>query len=257
MQMKIIFVGAGNLATQLALTFAEKGVEILQVYSHSEENAKLLGEKIKCDFTHLLANVRTDADVYIYALKDAVLYEVQQQIQAPNAWHLHTAGSIPMTIFAKHHSKYGVFYPLQTFSKNKRVDFKNIPICIEASSEGGVGLLREMAQLISEKHYTIDSLQREKLHLAAVFTCNFTNRMYAIAQRILEEHGLPFELMLPLIDETARKVHSLLPCDAQTGPAVRFDKNVIDKHISMLHDEKLGKLYQLISEDIYQANQEK
>ena len=249
--MKIVFIGAGNLATQLAIAFAEKGVEILQVYSHTEANAKLLGKKISCEFTYSLAEVRTDADVYIYAVKDAVLHNVQQQIDAPNAWHLHTAGSLPMDVFSKHKVNYGVFYPLQTFSKNKYVDFEKIPICIEANSDEGYTLLQRLAQIISNRCHMVNSQQREKLHLAAVFTCNFTNRMYAIAQRILEEHDLPFGLMLPLIEETAEKVHTLLPNDAQTGPAVRYDKNVIDKHISMLHDEKLQELYLLISEDIH------
>ncbi len=253
MLAKIVFVGAGNLATHLATAFFNQGVEILQVYSYTEENAKLLADKVNAAHTASLQNVRTDADIYIYAIKDAFLDQVQVQINAPQAWHLHTAGSVPMNVFKETKLKYGVFYPLQTFSKTKQVDFSKIPICLEASCSEGLEILKELATRISADVREVSSAQREKLHLAAVFTCNFVNRMYAIAHDVVSEHGLSFDILLPLIDETAAKVHTLIPRDAQTGPAMRYDENVINKHLAMLNDDSYKQLYQLISENIYKS----
>ena len=147
---------------------------------------------------------------------------------------------------------YGVLYPMQTFSKQREVDFGQIPCFVESNSEEDVQLLKDIASALSEKVYEASSEQRKSLHLAAVFTCNFTNHMYVLAAELLKKYGLPFEAMLPLIDETARKVHELEPLAAQTGPAVRYDENVIDEHLRMLADEpQMLELYREISENIH------
>lgn len=148
--------------------------------------------------------------------------------------------------------RYGVLYPMQTFSKQRDVDFSALPFFIEASSPAELNLLRAVASALSSKVYEATSDQRRHLHLAAVFACNFVNHMYALSAQILEKHGIPFDVMLPLTDETARKIHELSPMQAQTGPAVRYDINVIDKHMEMLAEEKtLHELYKSISESIH------
>ncbi len=184
----------------------------------------------------------------------AILYELLPQIVSgkENALWVHTAGSIPMNIWQGHVARYGVLYPMQTFSKQREVDFGQIPCFVESNSEEDVQLLKDIASALSEKVYEASSEQRKSLHLAAVFTCNFTNHMYVLAAELLKKYGLPFEAMLPLIDETARKVHELEPLAAQTGPAVRYDENVIDEHLRMLADEpQMLELYREISENIH------
>ncbi len=252
-ELKIVLVGAGNLATQLASAMGDSGLRIAQVYSFSLSNSQLLAGKIGAEATDQLSQVCTDADLYIYAVKDAVLADVIRQIDAPQALHVHTAGSMRMDVFDGIQARYGVFYPLQTFSKERKVDFRCIPFCLEAKDSADLALLKTLASCLSDKVYEVNSEQRSKLHLAAVFTCNFVNRMYAIAHDIARDNDLPFDVLLPLIDETARKVHDLEPLAAQTGPAIRFDENVINKHISMLDDDRLKALYRLVSEDIYEA----
>lgn len=142
---------------------------------------------------------------------------------------------------------------MQTFSKQREVNFEEVPFFVEANSQEDAELLKAIAGTLSEKVYEVTSEQRKSLHLAAVFTCNFTNHMYALAAELLDKYHLPFEVMLPLIDETARKVHELAPHDAQTGPAVRYDENVINHHLTMLEDTpKLQEIYKLISKSIHE-----
>lgn len=247
---RIVFVGAGNVATNLALALQERH-QIIQVYSRSEESARILGEKINALYTASLAELIVGADVYIFSVKDAALPEILPQLPALNGIWVHTSGSTPMAIFDTYTQKYGVFYPLQTFSKEKKVDFSVVPICLEASDDQSYQILKDIANGLSRNVVSLDSDKRKYLHLSAVFVCNFVNRLYDIGAEIMQSQGLPFELLLPLIDETARKVHSLSPYDAQTGPAVRFDENIINTHLSLLNDDKLREIYQLLSNDIH------
>ena len=161
-----------------------------------------------------------------------------------------------MSIWEGHAERYGVFYPMQTFSKQREVDFREIPFFIEAKKSEDVELLKAIAATLSENVYEATSEQRKSLHLAAVLICNFTNHMYALAADLLEKYNLPFDVMLPLIDETARKVHELTPLDAQTGPAVRYDENVISNHLAMLADSPaLQQIYKLMSKSILEHHQ--
>ncbi len=253
--LSIVFVGAGNLATNLAKALFREGFHIDQVYSRTVESAYSLAQYINAKYTTSLVDLKPDADLYIVSLKDSAFVELINEIceaKNSNALFVHTAGSIPMSIWSNHVQNYGVFYPMQTFSKQREVDFREIPFFIEASSPKHCNLLKEIAHTISDKVYDATSEQRKSLHLAAVFTCNFTNHMYALADELLEKYGLPFETMLPLIDETARKVHQLTPKQAQTGPAIRYDEGVIGKHLEMLADDKqMQQLYELISKSIH------
>lgn len=250
----IVFIGAGNLATNLAKALYKNGFRIVQVYSRTEESARTLAQAVEADCTTDLSAVVKNAQLYIVSLKDAAFVQLLPEIVVgkENALWVHTAGSIPMSIWEGHAERFGVFYPMQTFSRQREVDFRNIPIFVESSSEKDTQLLKDIAFVLSGKVYEASSEQRKSLHLAAVFTCNFANHMYALAADLLKKYQLPFEVTLPLIDETARKVHELEPRAAQTGPAIRYDENVINAHLQMLDDEPaMRELYKMISENIH------
>lgn len=254
----IVFVGAGNLATNLAKALYRKGFRIIQVYSRTEESARTLAETVEATYTTDLQQLADNAQLYIISLKDTAFVELLPQItsRATDALFVHTAGSIPMSLWEGYAKRYGVFYPMQTFSKQREVSFREIPFFIEAASTEDTEMLKTIAATLSGKVYEATSEQRKSLHLAAVFTCNFTNHMYALAADLLEKYDLPFDVMLPLIDETARKVHELSPRDAQTGPAMRYDENVIRKHLAMLDDDPaLQDIYKLISKSIHEHHQ--
>lgn len=253
----IVFIGAGNLATNLAKALYRKGFRIEQVYSRTQASARALAEVVEADYTTDLAEVSGDAKLYIVSLRDAAFTELLPQITArkQGALMVHTAGSIPMNIWEGQTNRYGVFYPMQTFSKQREAEFSEIPFFIEANSAEDTALLKAIASTLSTKVYEATSEQRKSLHLAAVFTCNFSNHMYALAAELLKKYGLPFDVMLPLIDETARKVHELEPHAAQTGPAIRYDENVIGNHLAMLADDpQMQQVYELISQSIHQRS---
>jgi predicted short-subunit dehydrogenase-like oxidoreductase (DUF2520 family) len=251
MDMKVTIIGAGNLATRVAVELHRKGVEICQVYSRTEASASMLAAKIGCPFVTRTELISDEAGLFIVAVNDKVLAELLPKINFSNKLVAHTAGSIDMDVLACCSANYGVFYPLQTFSKTREVDFQNIPICIEANTPENLQVLSTLANTVSTDVRVIDSQQRKSLHVAAVFACNFVNHMYAIASELVQKYGVPFDILKPLISETAEKVNELLPRDAQTGPAVRNDQNVIGFHMNMIDDPKWRELYRLISESIY------
>ena len=258
----IVLVGAGNLATNLGLALKQAGFPILQVYSRSEGAASALAGRLGCEATVSLQDLRPDAELYITALKDSALESRLPEIlhgREERFW-VHTAGSLPLSLWERVPGvkRYGVFYPMQTFSKARRVDFRSIPILLEANAPAQMNLLREIASTLSGNVREATSRQRQAIHMAGVFACNFTNHCYAMAEKLLAAQGLPFELLQPLIDETARKVHELAPQEAQTGPAIRYDENVIGKHLEALsHEPEMQTLYRLLSRSIHQAAREK
>ena len=250
--MEVVLIGSGSVATHLGIALKEKGVKISQVYSRNIKNAEKLAEKLNTSFITDISDIYKEADIYFYALTDNAFKSLLRKIEMPKGIQVHTAGCIPISEFEGFTLKFGVFYPLQTFSINKPVDFSQIPICIEASDLDVQQKLLEIANLLSNKTYIINSEQRKKLHLAAVFACNFTNYMYDIASKILDDSGFQFEIIQPLIAETAEKIKTMIPYDAQTGPALRMDEKTIEKHLSML-DKKpdLKKIYKLLTKNIY------
>ena len=252
--MNIVFIGAGNLATQLAQELKKQSYNILQVYSRTSESAKTLANKIGAEYTTDLKTITNTADLYIFSVKDSSLPDLIPQIKPNNGIWIHTAGSIDMNIFKRNSNRYGVIYPFQTFSKNRNISFKEIPIYIEADSESTLKDLEKISCTLSDKVTHLSSDKRQYLHLTGVFACNFTNHMYTISEQILEDQGIPFESILPLIEETTLKIHSLKPKDAQTGPAIRYDENVINKHLSLIEDPDLKKIYQLLSQNIHKTN---
>lgn len=251
--MKIVIIGSGNLATQLSLALKEAGKEIVQVFSRTEEHASELADKLGCAYTINPDEIDKNADIYIFSVKDDALSHLAASIckDRPNALFLHTAGSVPMDIFKGHASRYGVLYPMQTFSKNRRVDFHEIPCFIEASNEKSLATIRSLAESISGHVVDCDSAKRKKMHLAAVFACNLTNHCYRLAERVLEAEQINFNLFLPLIDETAKKVAEMSPKDAQTGPMIRYDVEVMNRQLALIPDDLTRQIYRLMAESIH------
>ncbi len=252
--LSVVLIGAGNLATALGEALFGAGISVLQVYSRTQESAELLAKRLRVPCVTRLEEVNKQADIYMVSLKDDAFVNLVPEITAirPEALFVHTAGSIPIDIWEGHCRNYGVFYPLQTFRKRREVDIRTTPEYIEADRPETYAVLERLGKELSGKVRRADSAQRAALHLAAVFACNFTNYMYVAADRILGEHHLPFEVLLPLIEETARKVTYLDPVEAQTGPAVRQDTGIMDKHLRLLKNHPdLQELYQLISQGIY------
>ena len=254
--MKVILIGAGNLATNLGKSLLQAGHDIVQVYSHTQKSASALAALAGCAPTNYLNAIRNDADIYILSVKDSVLADLIPQVckGKENKIFVHTAGSMPMSLFEGMALHYGVLYPMQTFSKEKNVEFKDIPCFIEGNDDYTLNNLDEFVHTIASKVYQLSSEERQYLHLSAVFACNFVNHCYELSSEILAKHGLPFDVMLPLIDETARKVHMLAPSKAQTGPAVRYDENIIRKQSMMLKDDPILKdIYDRMSLSIHRT----
>lgn len=250
---RIVLIGAGHVATHLGVGLQQAGWDVVQVYSRTAASASALSERLGVPFVTSTDEVRTDADVYLVMVKDAALQELLPAVVKgrEGALFVHTAGSMSMDIWKGKAGRFGVLYPMQTFSKQRRMDFASVSFFIEASGPEELAVLRDLASSLSPKVYEATSEQRTYLHMAAVFACNFANHMYALSARLLEKQGLPFDAMLPLIDETARKVHELAPREAQTGPAVRGDANVMNRHLAMLADEpRLQEIYKMISDNI-------
>ena len=256
--MKVILLGAGNLATHLGRALADAGHEIIQVFSRTMESASALAASVGGAPVTDTALVRGDADVYVFSVKDSVLAHLAARVckGSEDRVFLHTAGSMPMDVFRGVAQHYGVLYPMQTFSKAREVDFSQIPCFVEANDDYARGVVFGLAHSVSGRVYTLSSADRKYLHLSAVFACNFVNHFYAVSQQLLESRGIPFDVMLPLIDETARKVHLLSPAEAQTGPAVRFDENVIRAQAQLLSDSPLLQdIYERMSGSIHRMSQ--
>ncbi len=258
--MQVVLIGAGRLATQLGLALRRSGHDVTAVYSRTMESAETLAGKIGCRAVNAPLQLPQEADVFILSVKDSAMESLIPQITSGREGQLfvHTAGSMSIELLQGHARRYGVFYPMQSFSKERQVDFSEIPLFIEASDSASLAVIKTLAMSLSHKVYELSSDERKYLHLAAVFACNFANHCYALSSKILEQHGMPFSVMLPLIDETARKVHQLHPIEAQTGPAVRFDENVINMQRELLAGQpEMQQLYQLFSESIHRIHNEK
>lgn len=246
----IVFIGSGNVATTLATAFKKTNKTILQVYSRTEENAKKLGNKLNTEFCSDLIKIKKNADLYIISVPDQNIIDVLKNIDIQHSFVVHTSGTSPISILGKF-INYGVFYPLQTLSIEKEVTFNNVPICIEANTDQNLELLKILALTITNNVQQIDSYQRKILHIGAVFVSNFPNYFYTIAEDICQKNNLSFELLKPLIDETANKVKKFSPADSQTGPARRNDQITMNKHLDMLKKYPIyHNLYKQISNEI-------
>ena len=231
--MNIVIIGKGNVATNLDYAFRKKGIACQMV--SSREGLDELPQ----------------ANVYIYAVRDEALPSVVKQVVGVGkSLHLHTSGTMPITVFGEDKPHAGIFYPFQTFSKARLIeDFSTVPVFFEARGIDDISAVYSLALTITSHVYEATQHDRERMHVAGVFTNNFTNLMYTMAAELLQNTHIPFRALLPLIDETAAKVHTLSPRDAQTGPARRGDENVMNHHLSLLNDEQ-RQVYQLLSDAI-------
>lgn len=236
--MNIVIIGQGNVATNLDYAFRKKGIACQMVSSRE-------------GLDHLPA-----ANVYIYAVRDEALPSVVAQVVGVGkSLHLHTSGTMPITVFGDDKPHAGVFYPFQTFSKARVIeDFSTVPVFFEARGIDDISAVYSLALTITSRVYEASQHDRERLHVAGVFTNNFTNLMYTMAAELLQNTHIPFSALLPLIDETAAKIHTLSPREAQTGPARRGDENVMNHHLSLLTEEQQA-IYRLLSDAIQKRNE--
>lgn len=255
--MKIVLIGAGNVATHLGQALQDAGHKVVQTYSRTMASATALASKLGCKATTSIDEVCRTADLYVISLVDKAVESLLPQLCTgrEQATFVHTSGSLPMGIFHGFAAHYGVIYPMQTFSKCREIDFSAVPFFVEGSDEETLSRLKTLCSELSDSVKELDSKSRRALHIAAVFACNFPNHCFHIAERLLEENGIDFSIMFPLIDETVAKVHTTSPFKAQTGPAVRYDTNIIDAHLQQLEDHKEWKqLYELMSKDIHKTH---
>lgn len=249
--MRIVIVGTGNLATRLGMALYAGNSELAQIYGRSPVACSQLADLLDCPFTTDLSELNTEADLYLLAVSESALPEILSTNAFHNKFIVHTSGSIDLESLAAYSINYGVFYPLQTLSKQRSLDFRSVPICIEANNTENLEKLKELAHTISDSVIPIDSITRRQLHLSAVFVCNFVNHLYAIGEKLLSEKGMDFNLLRPLIAETAEKVQQFSPLEVQTGPAVRGNQPIMDLHLHMLEQHpEWQKIYQLLSSTI-------
>jgi len=251
--IKVVLIGSGNVAQHLIMAFAKSNeIDIVQVFSRQKENTLSLldSNKITNDYNDLV-----EADLYIIAVSDDSISKVSSQLPFENRLVVHTSGSVPIDSLDTKNRR-GIFYPLQTFTKNKAVDFSQIPICLESENDSDFDLLEKVAQSISNNVFKSNEKQRKALHVSAVFVNNFVNEMYRIGNEICEENKVPFEILKPLILETVNKVMTLSPKEAQTGPAKRNDTQTIEAHLDFLSDENHATIYKILTQSIQNNGKE-
>lgn len=252
----VVLLGAGNVATHLGRAFAAAGIEVLQVYSRTQESAQKLAAELSCQSACRIEDLNQRADLYVMAVSDDAIEKMAAVFPFDDKILVHTSGSTDMAVLKKGSKNYGVLYPLQTFSLTLPVDFSKVPLCLEVSGESLKTPLQELALRLSSHVTWATSEKRRIIHLAAVFACNFVNHMYALAHNIVTESGQDFELLRPLIMETAKKVMVAKPHQVQTGPAKRKDINTINKHLELIsYNESLQKMYEFISESIMSVHE--
>ena len=244
--MKIVILGSGNVAFHLAKAFTEKKIRVSQVFGRNGKALKEISEH--CNIPYSTTEVM-DADLYLIAVKDDVTAGISKKISKENCLVAHTSGSLPKEILEGNYRKASL-YPLQTFSKSKKINYAEIPFFVEAENQEDLEVLKNLASQVSENVMVSDHEKRKYIHLTAVFACNFVNHLFARAKEISDSQQIPFNYFLPLIDETVQKIHEIEPKSAQTGPAVRNDQRVLQLHEALIKDEEHLKIYKTINESI-------
>ena len=253
--MKAVMIGAGNVATNLVRALSATGIEVVQVYSHTLAHARELADTVNAGATDDLSALEMGADIYIISVKDDAIVNVVSSIPDNGALWVHTSGSIPMTVFEGRRQRYGVFYPMQSFSKQIATDFTEVPFFIEAVNDGVALEIEALAQRLSQRVFHATSEQRRRLHIAAVFACNFANHLWTLADDVLRDAELSFDVMLPLISTTVDKLKRLSPAESQTGPAMRRDHRVMQSHMAMLDKDK-ALIYKTLSDNIMKRHEQ-
>lgn len=257
--MRISFIGAGRVAHHLVHALKQRH-QIIQIYSQGFVHAQKLATEVKAEAVHTFAELSAEIDVLIIAVSDSAISDVIQHVHTylPNTLIVHTSGSTDIEKLTKVHARAGVFYPLQTFSLEREIDWYSTPLFIEATHLEDLNTLLQLANELSQRVYQYNSAQRLSLHLAAVFACNFSNYCYDMAKQIVDAKQVDFSLLYPLIIETAQKALQAEPRNMQTGPAMRGDENIIAMHAQMLKQDQrpdLEAVYHLLSEQILKRHQ--
>lgn len=253
--MKLVCIGSGNVATHLSIALKTMGVDIAQVWGRDLQKAGILAALTGAQAIHSWSEVDKNADFYLIAVKDDAISTVAGKLQDVNGIVIHTSGTSSLEVLGNAGRGRGVLYPLQTFSKSKVLSIAEVPFCIEGSDLQVAERLAALAGLISVKVYPVDTRQRKALHLAAVYVCNFSNQLYAIGQELIEKEGLSFDLLRPLIQETAAKIQDTIPAEVQTGPAVRRDEVTMQLQLDLLQgNDELQQLYELFSKRIQRTS---
>lgn len=251
---KITLIGSGNVAHNLGKAFVLNGFEVVEVFSRTKANAKVLAEKLDANFTNNLSQINQESDLYVIATTDNAISTIANQLDLGTKLVVHTSGSVEIDVLKNISNNYGSFYPLQTFTKSHQVDFNELPICVEGNNKESLKDLIQLAGQLTNNVKELSSNQRQKLHLAAVFVSNFANYMQVIGEKLCEEQQIDFELLKPLIKEVFEKNQTSKAIDNQTGPALRGDSFTMNKHLELLKDNKeLSELYQLISKMISES----
>lgn len=248
--LSIILIGTGNVAQQLYRALENKsGIKLVQVIGRDKKKLTYFTNvpNIATDFGHIM-----DADIYIIAVNDDAITTVSQYFVNKKGLVLHTSGAMPMSILPPTVRR-GVFYPLQTFSQGRKINFSEVPICIEAENNEDFSILKDFAGSISDQIHLMTSNQRKLVHLAAVFVNNFANHLYVIGDEICKEAEVPFTILNPLILETAKKATQINPLSAQTGPAIRNDKITIEQHLGLLKNRNHRDIYTVLSNSIQKS----
>lgn len=250
----ITLIGSGNVATWMAQRLVQSArFPITQVFSRKLENARRLADMFQAEAIDDIKLLNPDNQIFIFALADSAYDEILPKIPFRMPMAFTTSGTVSCQCLAPYAEHYGVIYPLQTFSKTQEMSELEVPLCLESDFSGDrKELLWELARELSPTCYEVSEEQRAHMHVAAVFACNFSNAMYGIAYDLLKENDLPFEMLLPLLRQTVRKVGEMPPAEAQTGPAVRRDFNVMQKQMESLEDKRLREIYRLMSGVILQ-----
>lgn len=232
----IVLVGSGRIAWHLGKRLKSKGLPIAQVVSRTADHAHALATALGAAWTDDWTQIHPDASWVLMAVRDDAIEEVAARLTpyVPDALVTHTSGATPGSVLAPYFRRYGVFYPLQSFSKERMPVWSKIPFCVDASDEEGVLYLKKVAKIIGNLVYRVNDAQRAHLHVAAVFANNFANHCFAIAEQLLEEDGLPFEMLHPLMEETLAKALQDSPARMQTGPALRGDEDTMRRHLLLL-----------------------
>ncbi|MDX9704485.1 MAG: DUF2520 domain-containing protein [Weeksellaceae bacterium] len=249
----VVILGAGNVAFHLTRALIQNTVNVRQIFNRTLYKAEELGEANKIQYTDKISEIEK-ADLYIIAASDSAVEELSHYIPYSDTLVVHTSGSLSTKVLKGNYRK-GVFYPFQTFTKRKVLRYEEIPFFVEAENKEDEDALFKLADRISNEVHRANSETRLRAHLAGVWVSNFSNHLYYIGESICKEVGLPFDVLRPLIRETAQKVAEMSPFDAQTGPARRNDQIILDKHLEILDDSRLQQLYQLLSNSILRTYQ--
>lgn len=254
-KINVTVIGCGNVGTHFCKSFLQDRVKIVQVINKTELWAKKVAQEVKADFSFEFNSIPENTDYLVICVKDKDIENVVEKIPVGNYTVIHTSGTVSIDVFKNKFKNFGVVYPLQTFTKEKRLSLKTIPFFLESNSKDNFLNLKRFALAYSDNIWEANSDKRKNIHLAAVFSCNFVNHLMVLSKEILKTEEMPLEILHPLIKETIEKALLFGPEKVQTGPAVRGDEQTIKLHLELLENKKeIQTLYKLLSQSITEQN---